>query len=327
MFTIGESETDVVIDPGNVVPSLSELLAQMDAMRTATETADGLNTDVAAAEALRVTAEAGRVASESTRVANETARISAENLRASAETARLSAENGRASAESGRVSAETARASAESSRASAETARASAEAARVSAENARVEAENARASAETTRAAFYDGFSSQLAEIASTDGHSLSQRQAIFGAVWDKGESPILTRLGAMSGATVAPGLDAMPGSVKTVTIDGTETMTYNRYVAESALFDWPEVTDSYGNVFIRIPKIYLRKIDTPTSLTWYASRMPFEGCYLPKCFWDFENSRELDYVLVGKYKASLSADGLRLESKPDVFPLYGRSM
>ena len=168
---------------------------------------------------------------------------------------------------------------------------------------------------------------SQLADIASTDGHSLSQRQALFGAVWDKGESPILTRVGAMSGATVMPGLDATPGSVKTVTIDGTETMTYNRYVAETALFDWPEVTDSYGNIFIRIPKIYLRKIDTPTSLTWYASRMPFEGCYLPKCFWDFENSRELDYVLVGKYKASLSADGLRLESKPDVFPLYNRNI
>ena len=172
-----------------------------------------------------------------------------------------------------------------------------------------------------------DAVTSQLADIASTDGHSLSQRQALFGAVWDKGESPILTRLGAMSGATVAPGLDAMPGSVKTVTIDGTEVFGYNRYVAETALFDWPEVTDSYGNAFIRIPKIYLRKIDTPTSLIWYASRMPFEGCYLPKCFWDFENSCELDYVLVGKYKASLSADGLRLESKPDVFPLCGRNI
>jgi hypothetical protein len=172
-----------------------------------------------------------------------------------------------------------------------------------------------------------DAHASQLADIAKVDGHSLSQMQAVFGVAWDKGESPILTRVGAMSGATVTPGLDATPGSVKTVTIDGTETMTYNRYVAETALFDWPEVTDSYGNVFIRIPKIYLRKIDTPTSLTWYASRMPFEGCYLPKCFWDFENSRELDYVLVGKYKASLSADGLRLESKPDVFPLYNRNI
>jgi uncharacterized protein (DUF1330 family) len=69
MFTISESETDVAIDPGNVVPSLSELLAQMDAM--------------------------------------------------------------------------------------------------VSAENARVEAENARVAAEEIRAAFYDGFSSQLADNAN----------------------------------------------------------------------------------------------------------------------------------------------------------------
>jgi hypothetical protein len=40
MFTIGESETDVVIDPGNVVPSLSDLLAQMDAMEAATSEAN-----------------------------------------------------------------------------------------------------------------------------------------------------------------------------------------------------------------------------------------------------------------------------------------------
>lgn len=174
----------------------------------------------------------------------------------------------------------------------------------------------------TAISAAVDPVTSQLAEKAnktSVDAIWLAAREmlpvdlsAVYGAKWGKVESPELTRLSFLKGVTVTPGLDATPG------VNDLET---------SALFDWPEVTDSYGNVFIRIPKIYLRKIDTPTSLTWYASRMPFDGCYLPKCFWDFENSRELDYALVGKYKASLSADGLRLESKPDVFPLHSRNI
>ena len=77
----------------------------------------------------------------------------------------------------------------------------------------------------------------------------------------------------------------------------------------------------------LKIPKIYLKKIDGVGNKEWYASRVSFDGCYLPKCFYDFTNSRELDYVLVGKYLASLSPDTTKLESKPNTFPLSGRNI
>lgn len=158
------------------------------------------------------------------------------------------------------------------------------------------------------------------------DGHSLSEMQAVFGAIWAKGSSPACTRTGYMVGATVAAGVDTTPGSVQTVTISGTEVLTYNHYMAQTALFDWPEVEDTYGNIFVKIPKIYLKKVNG-TTLERYASRTSFEGSYLPKCFWDFTNSRELDYILVGKYKAGLSDDTTKMDSKPDKFPLVSKNI
>ena len=129
-----------------------------------------------------------------------------------------------------------------------------------------------------------------------------------------------------MMGATVSVGTDAIPSVVTTATVNGNEVLTYNKYIKDT-LFDWPEVTDTYGNVFVKIPKIYLKKIDGVGNKEWYASRVSFDGCYLPKCFYDFTNSRELDYVLVGKYPASLSSDTTKLESKPNTFPLSGRNI
>jgi hypothetical protein len=100
-----------------------------------------------------------------------------------------------------------------------------------------------------------------------------------------------------------------------------------NEFDTSSLFSEFSEVTDSYGNVFVRIPRIYIKKVDTAGHKAWYASRRPFTGAYLPKCFWDFTNSRELDYIDVGKYKASLSDDSLRLESKPDKFPLSNKNI
>lgn len=167
---------------------------------------------------------------------------------------------------------------------------------------------------------------SQLADKATSEQGALADTavqpdSAIYTVTWDKGSSPTLTGVGRMGGATVLCGVDATPAVVSTVTISGTAIDTYDNYI-KSSLFDWPEVTDIYGNVFIKIPKTYLGKTDGAGSKTWSASRKPFTGSYLPKCFWDFTNSRELDYVLVGKYPASLSTDTTKLESKPDVFPL-----
>jgi len=148
----------------------------------------------------------------------------------------------------------------------------------------------------------------------------------IYGAVWDKGSSPVLTKAGAIAGVTIAPGVDTTPGTAQIINVNGTHNLTYDQYM-KNRLFDWDEVTDTYGNVFVRIPKTYLKKVDAAGNKEWYASLAPFSGSYLPKCFWDFTNSKELDYVLVGKYPASLSSDTTKLESKANVFPLVSKTI
>lgn len=62
--------TDAIIDPGNVIPSLEDLLAQIEAMETATAAAN-------TAEQGRVTAEQGRVTAEAARETAEAARRAA----------------------------------------------------------------------------------------------------------------------------------------------------------------------------------------------------------------------------------------------------------
>lgn len=139
-----------------------------------------------------------------------------------------------------------------------------------------------------------------------------SEDSGIYGITWDRVTGDNLRRIGTTTNMAVEPGVDQTPG------VDS---------YANTSLFNWSEVTDELGNVFVKIPKIYLRKQFTDTTVTYSAATRPFHYCYLPKCFWDFENEKELDYVLVGKYKGSVSSDGLRLESKPDVFPAYNKTI
>lgn len=136
--------TDAIIDPGNVIPSLEDLLAQIEAMETATAAA---NTAAGAANT------AAAAANSATSAANTaaTAATNAANAANSGETARVAAEKNRASAETARANAETARANAETQRANTEGARATAEQGRVAAEQGRVAAEQERATAETAR--------------------------------------------------------------------------------------------------------------------------------------------------------------------------------
>lgn len=136
--------TDAIIDPGNVIPSLEDLLAQIEAMETATAAA---NSAAGAAN----TAAAAAASAASAANAAATAATNAANAANSGETARVAAEKNRASAETARANAETARANAETQRADTEGARATAEQGRVAAEQGRVAAEQERASAETAR--------------------------------------------------------------------------------------------------------------------------------------------------------------------------------
>ena len=129
----------------------------------------------------------------------------------------------------------------------------------------------------------------------------------IYGAYWDKGPDPTLTRTHDAVGMEAAVGVDG--------------EWVHNDFDRAEIFGEMGPVTDEYGNTFIRIPKFYIRKTDGPGYKTWAVSKHPCPGFYLPWCFWDFEQKRELPYVDVGKYLASLG-DGNRLESKPGVYPL-----
>ena len=136
-MTVREGATDVIIDPANKIPSIDELLMQIERLEQM--------------EKMVTTSESARVSAENTRKTAESARADAEGKRATAETARGTAETARVDAEKKRAASETARGTAESARADAEGKRATAETARDSAETARVDAEKKRAASETAR--------------------------------------------------------------------------------------------------------------------------------------------------------------------------------
>ena len=129
----------------------------------------------------------------------------------------------------------------------------------------------------------------------------------VYGASWDKGAVPTLTRTDDAVGMVANAGIDA--GVVQ------------NDFDATPFFASIQEVTDLLGNVFIRIPKVYIRKTDGAGVKTWQICMTKRPGFYLPWCFWDFTNNRELPYIDIGKHKASLGA-GSKLESKPNVYPL-----
>ncbi len=84
------------------------------------------------------------------------------------------------------------------------------------------------------------------------------------------------------------------------------------------------EETDAFGNKFIKIPKFYIKKTVNGNNWTWQISKKKWDSdYYLPACFKDEDTAEEYQYILVGKYDASLSA-GNKLESKSGKMPYYG---
>ncbi|MEG1310122.1 MAG: DUF5011 domain-containing protein, partial [Bacilli bacterium] len=78
------------------------------------------------------------------------------------------------------------------------------------------------------------------------------------------------------------------------------------------------DVTDTYGNKFVSIPKFYIKKIVTGDVWEWRISKdKKDKDYYLPSCFYDEVKSEEIPYILVGKYDASET--GGKLESKTGV--------
>ena len=75
------------------------------------------------------------------------------------------------------------------------------------------------------------------------------------------------------------------------------------------------EVTDTYGNVFVKIPKFYISKTKTGSNFTYKISKTKQDSTYyLPYGFYNEATSTDLPYILIGKYDASLN--GTKLESK-----------
>ena len=135
----------------------------------------------------------------------------------------------------------------------------------------------------------------------------------VFGVSWDKGTSPTLTRTDAAKGLTANAGVDT--------------GVVVNQFDSLPIFGEIKTVTDSYGNVFRRIPKFYIGKSDGVGSKTWRVSKARHSGFYLPWCFWDFTNSKELPYVDVGKHKATSDGGTPKLESKPDLYPLCNQNI
>ncbi|WP_028982832.1 BppU family phage baseplate upper protein [Sporolactobacillus terrae] len=135
---------------------------------------------------------------------------------------------------------------------------------------------------------------------------------AIFGAYWDKSASPIMTRTDDAEGMTAAVGTSGQ--------------LVKNDFDHVPIWGEIDEVKDSYGNAFVKIPKFYIHRKNGTDFLHEQVSKTEHPGFYLPWCFWDFANNKELDYVLVGKHEAALSSDG-KLESKPGKFPLVQKNI
>lgn len=164
-YNVRTGSADKVIDPDDIVPSLPELLAQIDAMKSATADGRAQQEQVAQAEAGRVNAEKARVSAEQSRATAEQNRASAESSRANAEKARTTAEQSRASAEQTRASAEQGRVTAEQGRTSAEQGRVTAEQGRVSAEQARVSEHSTNQKSSTEQTARAKAAADKLSEF------------------------------------------------------------------------------------------------------------------------------------------------------------------
>ncbi len=134
----------------------------------------------------------------------------------------------------------------------------------------------------------------------------------IYGVYWNKGSNPALTRTHDAIGLNAAVGVDG--------------TFVQNDFDNAQIYREIGPVMDTLGNVFVRIPKFYIRKTDGVGFKTWQISKVQHPGFYLPWCFWNFTTNTELPHIDVGKHKATRDASN-RLESKPNLYPLVGTNI
>lgn len=138
------------------------------------------------------------------------------------------------------------------------------------------------------------------------------KNKLIFGVSWDKGSDPTLTRT------------DAADGLVANVGVDN--EVVKNDFDGMPIFGEMVKVEDALGNHFVRIPKTYLRKAKGDSYRLWQASKLQYPGFYLPWCFWDFTNKKELDYIDVGCYKGYIDGNG-DLCSIPNIAPTTNKTI
>lgn len=143
--------------------------------------------------------------------------------------------------------------------------------------------------------------------LALAKNYTDLKTSGVYGVAWDKSSNPALQRTDAAIGMVAEVGVD--------------DQQVRNDFDYAPIFGEIHEVEDSYGNVFVRIPKCYIRKTDGPNYKTWQVSKNRYRGFYLPWCFWDHERGCERPYIDYGKHLASLG-EGDRLESKSGVHPL-----
>lgn len=137
--------------------------------------------------------------------------------------------------------------------------------------------------------------------------------EAVYGVTWDK-TNTALTRTNASVGMVAAAGVDA-----GTVTNDFDTADIYSEFT---------EVTDADSNVFIRIPKFYIRKTDIAGFKSWQISKAKLPGSYIPWCFYNFTTGQYNDYIYVGKYTAGTTlTGGTKLSSLPNEYPLVNKNI
>ncbi|WP_125575934.1 fibronectin type III domain-containing protein [Levilactobacillus angrenensis] len=199
------------------------------------------------------------------------------------------------------------------------------------------------------------GYSLEYQKQGSTDWMKVALNpDSLTGTVTDGIEagSDYLFRLNAENAAgssgyfTVSDPLPTVDGNIYGVSWDGSSSGALQRTDAAVGLkagingaqndFDtrgpWglmdKTVTDSYGNTFVRVPKFYIRKTqdkNKPLS-TWQVSLVKQgDDWYLPNCFYDFGNKKELDYVDVSRYEGSIASG--KLQSKTGATPTASQTI
>jgi hypothetical protein len=138
------------------------------------------------------------------------------------------------------------------------------------------------------------------------------QDSRVFGVYWDRDSDPVLTRTDDAIGKNANVGLDSQ--------------LVLNDFDNLPIWGEMEEVTDSLGNTFIRIPKFYIKKEVAENYRTWRVSKVQYDGYYLPKVFWDFDNDRELPYFDFAKHKATKDGDN-KLQSITDKYPLVNENI